>query len=69
MKIDRQKVYLAMARACVDSQALPQLTGLPYGTTRGAIQGRNVRPGTLGKIARALGVDPAELIETEVKKR
>lgn len=65
MKVDRQKLYLAMARACMDSADLPKASGLPRATVQNAIVGKNVRPSTLGKIAKALGVDPAELIEKE----
>ena len=65
MKVNRQKLYLAMARACMDSAELPKAAGLPRPTVQGAIVGRNVRPATLGKIAKALGVDPTEIMETE----
>lgn len=65
MKINRQKLYLAMARACMSSAELPAAAGLPRTTVHNAIVGKNVRPATLGKIARALNVDPAELIEQE----
>ena len=67
MKVNRQKLYLAMARACMDSAALPAAAQLPRATVQNAITGRNIRPATLGKIARALGVDPVEIIETEEK--
>lgn len=63
MKVDRQKLELAMARACMNSADLPTAAGLPRPTVQNAIVGKGVRPATLGKIARALGVDPAELIE------
>ena len=49
MKVDRKKLELAMA--------------LPRPTVNNAIVGKGIRPGTLGRIAKALGVDPAELIE------
>ena len=65
MKVDRQKLYLAMARACMDSADLPAAAGMPRATVQNAIVGKSVRPSTLGKIAKALGVDPAELIEKE----
>lgn len=65
MKVNRQKLYLAMARACMDSADLPAAAQLPRATVQNAITGRNIRPATLGKIAKALGVDPAEIIETE----
>ena len=63
MKVDRQKLELAMARACINSADLPAAAGLPRPTVQNAIVGKGVRPATLGKIARALNVDPAELIE------
>lgn len=65
MKINRQKLYLAMARACMDSATLPAAAQLPRATVQNAITGRNIRPSTMGKIAKALGVDPIEIMETE----
>ena len=65
MKVNRQKLYLAMARACMDSADLPEAAQLPKPTVYNVITGRSVRPGTLGKIAKALGVDPAEIVEME----
>lgn len=65
MKVDRKKLELAMARACLNTADLPAAAGLPRPTVNNAIVGKGVRPGTLGKIARALGVDPAELIAEE----
>lgn len=66
MKADRKKLELAMARACMESRDLPAVAGLPRPTVQNAIVGKGVRPATLGRIARALGVDPAELIQEEV---
>lgn len=65
MKVNRKKLYLAMARACMDSADLPAASQLPRPTVQNAITGRNIRPATLGKIAKALGVDPAEIVEME----
>lgn len=65
MKVDRKKLKLAMARACMNSADLPKAAGLPRATVNNAIIGKGVRPGTLGRIARALGVDPADLIAEE----
>lgn len=66
MLVDRKKLELAMARACMNSADLPAATGLPRPTVQNAIVGKSVRPGTLGRIAKALGVDPAELLREEV---
>lgn len=65
MKINRKKLKLAMARSCMNSSDLPIASGLPYATIKNAIVGKSIRPGTLGKIAKALNVDPAEIIEQE----
>lgn len=63
MKADRKKLELAMARACIGSADLPAAAGLPRPTVQNVIAGKSVRPATLGRIARALGVDPAEIID------
>ena len=52
-----------MARACMNSADLPAAAGLPRPTVQNAIVGKGVRPATLGRIAKALGVDPTELLE------
>lgn len=65
MKVNRAKLELAMARACVRSNDLPGKADLPRPTVQNAIVGRSVRPVTVGKIAKALGVDPSEIIEME----
>lgn len=63
MKVDRKKLELAMARACMNPQDLAKAAEVPPQTVNGVIRGRSVRPATLGRIAKALGVDPAELIQ------
>lgn len=65
MKADRKKLELAMARACMSSADLPVAAGLPRPTVQNAIVGKSVRPATLGRIAKALGVDPADIIKEE----
>ena len=65
MKVDHKKLELAMARACMNSADLPATAGLPRPTVQNAIVGKSVRPATLGRIAQALGVDPAELLKED----
>ena len=65
MKVDRNKLELAMARACMNSAELPASAGLPRPTVQNAIVGKSVRPATLGRIAKALGVDPVDIIRKE----
>lgn len=63
MKVNRLKLELAMARACMNSADLPDAAQLPRPTVNNAITGRSVRPATVGKIAKALGVDVADILE------
>lgn len=65
MKISRQKIEMAMARACMNTADLPKAAGLPAPTVYNAMMGKGIRPVTLGKIAKALGVDPEEIMEKE----
>lgn len=63
MKAEKAKLSLAMARACMNTQDLAKAAEMPPQTVNGVIRGRSVRPATLGRIAKALNVDPAELLE------
>lgn len=63
MKLDRKKYMLARARTCMGQKDL-EAAGIPKGTLCAALRG-NIKPETAGKIARALGVDVTEIIETE----
>ena len=65
MKADRKKLELAMARACMDTRDLAEAAQLPRPTLNNAIVGKGVRPSTLGRIAKALGVDPTEIMEVK----
>ena len=65
MKTDKGKLTLAMARACMNPQDLAKTAELPPQTVNGVIRGRSVRHATLGKVARALKVDPADIIKKE----
>ena len=63
MKINKEKYLLARAKACMGPKELVA-AGIPRGTLLGALRpGKEVRPETVGKIARALGVDVTEIIE------
>lgn len=65
MKADTNKLRLAMARACMNPQDLAKAAQMPAQTVNGVLRGRSIRPATIGKIARALCVDPAEILEKE----
>ena len=54
-----------MARACLNPANLAIKAGVPRPTLNNAIVGRSVRPDTIGKIAKALGCDVTEILETD----
>lgn len=62
MKLDRQKFTIARARACMGQKDFEK-AGIPKGTLCRAMSGRSLKPETLGKIAKALGVDVIEILE------
>ena len=63
MRANREKLVVAMARACMNTTDLVKAAEMPRPTVNKVITGRSVRPGTLGRIARALGVDVTEIME------
>ena len=63
MKADKKKLEIAMANYCMNTSDLQTVSGLPRPTVNNVITGRNVRPATIGKIAKALNVDVTEIIE------
>ena len=65
MKADIKKLRLAMARACMNPQDLAKAAEMPPQTVNGVLRGRSVRPATLGRIAKALGVDVIEIMKEE----
>ena len=65
MKVDKAKMRVAMARACMNPQDLAVAAEMPAQTINGALRERSIRPATLGRIARALGVDVTEIIKEE----
>lgn len=66
MVIDADKLNIIKARYCKSTADLISC-GIPKGTLCRALTGKNIRPETAGKIARALGCDPLEIIEEVVK--
>lgn len=66
MKLQKAKLEIALARACMSSRDL-RSKGLSPATLSRAIRGENLTVKTAGKIARALGVDVTEIME-EVKQ-
>lgn len=65
MKVNRNKLRLAMARACMNTIDLSVKAKMPVQTINGVLRGRSIRPATLGRIAKALGVDVTDILEKE----
>ena len=64
MKIDNHKLDLLLAKRCMNLRDLR--TGTSPQTLTRIRRGEDVLPATLGRIAKALGVDPADIIKEEV---
>lgn len=62
MKIDANKLRIALARKCWMWKDLQEQSGVTGQTFRNIKAGLSVKPETAGKIARALGVDVTELL-------
>ena len=65
MKANRNKLRLAMARSCMNPQDLAKAAEMPPQTVNGVLRERSIRPATLGRIAKALGVDVTEILLEE----
>ena len=64
MRISKSKLALAMLNAGIISiKELAKVSGVSINTISRINKGGSVKLPTLGRIARALGVDPAELIQ------
>ena len=61
MKINKEKLALAKARACMSTKDIID-AGIPKVTLASACK-KEVQPHTVGKIARVLGVDVTEILE------
>jgi transcriptional regulator with XRE-family HTH domain len=65
MKVSKKALRVAMARACVTQTQLAGMADISYTTLRKWVLTGNARADILGKVARALNVDVAELMEDE----
>ena len=63
MRLNATKVRLLMAKQVINQASLAAKAGISRQTLSAVMNGRNCRPELLGKISRALGVDPEEIIE------
>ena len=61
MKINKSKYHLARARACKSHKDLVE-AGIPLGTIT-HVGNSEMKPATVGRIARALGCDVTDIID------
>lgn len=66
VKMNKEKFNIARAKTCKGLKEL-EAAGIPRGTLCTAMSGKNMKPETIGRIARALGVDVTEILEIENK--
>jgi transcriptional regulator with XRE-family HTH domain len=67
MRIDSNKLDLAMARACVSIAELRDKSGVSDVTLARIRRGaQEPRPSTVGRLARALGVDVRDIVAIEI---
>jgi hypothetical protein len=62
MRIDKSKLLIAMANKCMNPLNLCDMAEISYQTYQRILR-HNAKPATIGKIAKALNVDVAVLIE------
>lgn len=65
MRIDIEKCRIACARMCINQKELAELAGIPKSTIGNAFKRQGASPATIGKIARALGVDVLDILKHE----
>ena len=65
MNLDRDKINVAMARKSYNITKLAKIYGASAQRMRIILNSKKVSTATVGKLAKALGVDVTEIIETE----
>lgn len=63
MKVNKSKLELAMAQACMNAYDICKLAGIQYQTYRRIANGGSPKPATVGKIAKALNCSVTDLLE------
>lgn len=65
MRINKQKLQIAMAKGCLNMDDLAALAEVSRVSISKYMSGlRSPKPKTIGKLAKALGVDVSELLES-----
>lgn len=67
MRIDKRKLKLIMARQMITMELLAERAGISRQRLYAIQRSENIRPKTVGRIAKVLGVDENEILEDEDK--
>lgn len=65
MRANILNIKIVMAKECLSVHDICKNSQLPKTTLNNVMSGRSVRPATLGRVARALGVDVSDIMELE----
>lgn len=65
MRVHKENLDLAMLRACMNPKEISQKAGISYPAFVRARNQENVKASTIGRIAKALNVDPVEILDQE----
>lgn len=65
MRANVKKLEILMASKCIDKNFIQRKTKLSRPTINRIFVGDSVRPMTLGKLAKGLGIDICEILEVE----
>lgn len=63
MRLNSTRVRLIMAKQEINQTSLAVKAGISRQTLSAVMNGRSCRPELLGKISKALGVEPEEIID------
>ena len=63
LRISKKKLEIAMARAKLNRNDLAEKAEMPVNTICSVYSRGTCKPGTVGRIAEALGVDVTEILE------
>lgn len=63
MRVSERKLNLCMAKACATQGQIAKKAGMSRQTLANIIQRHECRPDTLGRLSKALEVEPQDLVE------
>ena len=63
MRVSERKMSLCLAKACATQGQIAEKAGMSRQTLAKIIRGHECRPDTLGRLSKALEVEPQDLVE------